>query len=226
MMEGNELKQALRAINCDLDKSLGTLSNYRALSPKIELFVGLMGMLQGMATELSDSASDILTELSQLPDNFSEVLNHVNLTVSKNKDIVSITYVPKEDGLSMEHSATVSDTNFVCAMLKVYSRIIGDTAMTKTRYFHKRMSGTNTGKGFETAVTFPTDMNTYLLFQSHGTEEEYPIGGLEAGSSIRSLCKVVSIDREEGVLKLDWLVPFFGNLYVVGDSEDDNGKNS
>tara|TARA_B100000214_G_scaffold289489_1_gene219139 strand:- start:50376 stop:50750 length:375 start_codon:yes stop_codon:yes gene_type:complete len=115
------LDQSLKETNQSLLEALDVLGQYKNLNPKLEMLVGLIGMIYGISSNLNP---DVLSELSSLPDNYSSVLDGVNLTVGKYGNLINIHVYPTDPDLF--DAFVISDESFTSALMQVYSNLKGD----------------------------------------------------------------------------------------------------
>lgn len=115
------LDQSLKETNQSLLDALDVLGQYRNLNPKLEMLMGLIGMVHSISSNLNP---DILSEVSSLPDNYASVLDGVNLTIGKYENMINIHVYPTDPDLF--DAFVVSDESFTSALMRVYSSLKGD----------------------------------------------------------------------------------------------------
>lgn len=210
-MKNNDLHDLLADVCESLEDCQIDIQQYAALHPELRFLSKLLILVQSVGTELHDKVDDILSELSEIPDSFSEILDNVNLVATSTDGIVTVSLVPC--GHEAGHAASFTDTSFIGALLKAYS-YVKESALSRPRYCLIKLTSTVAHLGAEYALQLvPVEGLALHLEDRIGFKEEYQVETLKSGFVCNSFT-VVSL--EDGILRIKWNIPFTGTLTLLG----------
>jgi hypothetical protein len=206
----NRLKTVLAKCSQSLNENLDSLEEYKSLDPRIDLFFRCVGMLSTLGSELENSVDDLLSELSGMPDNFTEILNDVNLLIRSSNGIVVIS-ASEKDKYPPEEILQVKDTNFVAALLKIYDGVRSDTLGRKV-HFSARISGILSEQG--SSMTFNKIPGCSLELDDSNTIVEFNLDTVGIGQTFNGICEIQATSSE-AFLHIKWLKPFVGRVRIL-----------
>lgn len=216
------LQLALKNV-CNVLNGCGdSLEEFDALHPEIQFLSKMLILVQGMGMSLQEKVGDILSELSEIPDSFSDILEDVNLTVSSKDGVVTvnlISCIPESQGQVI----SFADTNFVVALLKAYNHVKAHK-LTRPNYFQTRVTSFASGVNATHIIQLVPFPDLYLEFDNGiGSPTEYAIDELEVGTKT-NLFEVV--EKTDEIIKICWAMPFVGKLSLLGSKDDETDDNS
>lgn len=220
MLELNDrqaLQRALRNVCAVLDSCEDNVQEFSSLHPEIEFFGKMIMLLQSMGQGLQEKVGDILTELSDIPDQFSDILEDVNLTVSSKDGVVTVNLIscmPETQGQVI----SFADTNFVVALLKAYNHVKANQ-LTRPIYYQTRITSFSSGIHSSAFVQLIDVPDLWLSLDSGtGEPDEYPLNELVVGYKTN---RFEVVERTDELLKISWLMPFVGKMSLLGSKDDE-----
>lgn len=206
-----DLKATLGYIVRILEQGAGELSSYRHLNPKLQLICSSLNVLLGVTTQAYETTDDILSELQGIPDNFSTILQDVNLMMSQADDgTVRCTVVPIVDGFSLENAQTVSDMSVVAVLLKAFSLVRSGVMEREVLY---RIKVTALSSNVKSRLDIPRpcleeDCDYFLVLEGEDRKEFF-VSELEVGKVYNQFKIIESTDEH---ILIEWTSPFVGVL--------------
>ena len=121
------INENLIEVNQNIYRALEELGPYAQINPRIEYYIKMLGMMHSAGEDLISELPDAMAELSNIPCSFSDLLDDVNLIVSKSEGVVGVGAIRKEHGFDFTKAVTYKDNNFTSALLKVYACYASDS---------------------------------------------------------------------------------------------------
>jgi hypothetical protein len=205
----HDLKATLTYLVKLLESGSESLSSYRHLNPKLQLICSALGMMQGLVTEARDCTDDILSELQGIPDNFTAILDDVNLLMSQSDDgTVNCTVVPIDDGFSLENAQTVSDKSVVAVLLKAFS-LVRSGVLNREILFRTKVTALTSQAAATLDIPVTCEDTPCYLVLECVDREEYALSEMEEG---KDYTRFRVVEKTDSHIVIEWLSPFVGVL--------------